>query len=341
MDASFGDRLRKSGRLSDPETVGRLQSVHGQSGRGNDAEIQAERRASKRLSEKLIDKMKNGELGFAEKLAHDAGYDTSYAAMCSLSKERKDRLYYRILDLMENELWSYHLPREFRNLLRELHLENDADKDEVAKDLKAIEERIKNDALKHAIQELEGSVFYVDEEDEEVTTLEDNWYFNALCEKMRNALLSYCKTQKRKRLNNYVDYFLKNLSMFRQGEVIDDSFSFYFMISFSANGNQDHEALNVSLHNDEFIISKGGYAHGPYGGDSYTDWRMFFWPSGGMDLPVDERYELDRYTEMIDSIEYMANSKKARFFIEMPDEYYANPVGDNYDNEEGSVEEED
>ena len=116
-----------------------------------DAEIQAERRASKRLSEKLIDKMKNGELGFAEKLAHDAGYDTSYAAMCSLSKERKDRLYYRILDLMENELWSYHLPREFRNLLRELHLENDADKDAVAKDLKAIEERIKNDALKHVI----------------------------------------------------------------------------------------------------------------------------------------------------------------------------------------------
>ena len=60
-----------------------------------------------------------------------------------------------------------------------------------------------------------------------------------------------------------------------------------------------------------------------------------------MDLPIDERYELDRYTEMIDSIEYIANSKKAQFYIEMPDEYYANPVGDNYDNEEGSDEEED
>ena len=313
---------------------------------------------SKRLSEKLIDKMRNGELGFAEKLAHDAGYASSYAAMCSLSKERKDRLYYRILDLMENELWSYHLPREFRNLLRELHLENDTDKDAVAKDLQAIEERIKNGAQEQAIQELEGSVFYAveedddegieddeeseeDEEDEEVTTLEDNWYFNALCEKMRNALLSYCKARKSKRLNNYVEYFLNNLSMFRQGEDIDDNFSFFIMIRFSANGNQDHEALNVSLHSDEFIISKGGYVHGPYGGDSYTDWRMFFWPSGGMDLPIDERYELDRYTEMIDSIEYIANSKKAQFYIEMPDEYYANPVGDNYDNEEGSDEEED
>lgn len=196
----------------------------------------------------------------------------------------------------------------------------------VAKDLKAIEERIKEHALEYAIEELEKSKAYDDEEetyddeeiedddedeDEEVTTLEDNWFFNVLCEKMRNALLNFCNTKNSKRLNEYVDYFLKNLSTFRQGEEIEDSFSFCVMIRFSANGNQDHEALNVSLRSDEFIISKGGYVHGPYGGDSYTDWRMFFWPSGGMDLPIDERYELDRYNEMVDSIEYMVNSKKA------------------------------
>ena len=35
MDASFGDRLRETGRLSNIEAVGGLQSVHGQSGRGN------------------------------------------------------------------------------------------------------------------------------------------------------------------------------------------------------------------------------------------------------------------------------------------------------------------
>ena len=51
--------------------------------------------------------------------------------------------------------------------------------------------------------------------------------------------------------------------------------------------------------------------------------------------------ELKDFFSAIDSIEYIANSKKAQFYIEMPDEYYANPVGDNYDNEEGSDEEED
>lgn len=304
----------------------------------------------KRLCDKLIEKMRNGEFGFAEELAVEAGFNTSYDAMCTLVHEEQNKFYHGLSALIENEFWSYHLPYEIIYLLREIYLQEDTVKDTAKKDLKAIEEHIRRKALDYAMEEFQTSEPYddtndsedeedtedydEDEEDEEETTLEDNWYFSSLCEKMSAALLGYCNTKKSNRLNEYVNTFLRNLSMFERGEDIETSFSFYIMKRFSVNGNQDHESLNITLHSDEFIVSKGGYVHGPYGGDSYTDWRMFFWPNGGMDLPIDESYELERYNEIIDSIEDAVNGKRAEFYIETPDEYYANPVDDDYDNEE-------
>jgi hypothetical protein len=161
--------------------------------------------------------------------------------MRSVVYEKQDKLYYRILVLMEGDFWSYHLPYEIRDLLRELDYENDLNKDAATEELKAIEKEIRRSALNHAIEALEDDEPYddeetedeeeaddveddQDEEDEDVeeTTLKDNWYFSSLCEKLSKALLHFCDAKQSKRLREYVDAFLNNLSTFEHGEEIEE-----------------------------------------------------------------------------------------------------------------------
>ena len=82
-----------------------------------------------------------------------------------------------------------------------------------------------------------------------------------------------------------------------------------------------------SLRYDEIHINKGGYVHGPYGGDSYTDWSVWLWQNGSTDMS-------DLPPQIFEVFDDMLNEGHPELHIDEPDEYYGEPDDGEYWNDE-------